>query len=114
VTPEQLGLAMTGAAEPHQAARPRARTGPAESPAAHRAEDPQGVADEGRFDPVRILPPIVAPIGALLIAVLVSALVLSLGGNEVFSTFQSMYEYGTRPDTINSILNKAVYYYFAR
>jgi len=68
---------------------------------------------KGRFDPVRILPPIVAPIGALLIAVLVSALVLSLGGNEVFSTFQSMYEYGTRPDTINSILNKAVYYYFA-
>jgi general nucleoside transport system permease protein len=68
---------------------------------------------KGRFDPVRILPPIVAPIGALLIAVLVSALVLSLGGNEVFSTFQSMYEYGTRPDTINSILNKAVYYYLA-
>jgi simple sugar transport system permease protein len=68
---------------------------------------------KGRFDPVRILPPILAPIAALLIAVLVSALVLSLGGNEVFSTFQSMYEYGTRPDTVNSILNKAVYYYLA-
>jgi general nucleoside transport system permease protein len=68
---------------------------------------------KGRLDPVRILPPILAPLGALLIAVLVSALVLSLGGNEVFSTFEAMYEYGTRPDTINSILNKAVYYYLA-
>jgi len=68
---------------------------------------------KGRFDPVRILPPVVAPIGALLIAVLVSSLVLKFGGNEVWSTFQSMYEYGTRPDTINSILNKAVYYYLA-
>jgi ABC-type uncharacterized transport system permease subunit len=68
---------------------------------------------KGRFDPVRVLPPILAPIGALLIAVLVSALVLTLGGNEVFSTFQAMYDYGTEPDTINSILNKAVYYYLA-
>ena len=62
---------------------------------------------KGRFDPVRILPPIVAPIVALLIAVLVSALVLSLGGNEVFSTFESMYEYGTRPSTINSRMASA-------
>ena len=33
---------------------------------------------KGRFDPVRILPPIVAPIVALLISVLVSALVRRL------------------------------------
>jgi simple sugar transport system permease protein len=66
---------------------------------------------KGRLDPVRILPPILAPIGALLLAVGVSALVLTLGGNEVFSTFEAMYDYGTRPGTINSILNKSVYYY---
>lgn len=66
---------------------------------------------KGRFDPVRILPPIVAPIVALLISVLVSALVLTLGGHEVISTFQAMWEYGTRPGTINGILNKTVYYY---
>jgi simple sugar transport system permease protein len=66
---------------------------------------------KGRLDPVRVLPQILAPIAALLLAVLVSALVLTLGGNEVLSTFQAMYEYGTRPGTINSILNKTVYYY---
>ena len=66
---------------------------------------------KGRFDPVRILPPIVAPIVALLISVLVSAVVLTLGGHEVISTFQAMWEYGTRPGTINGILNKTVYYY---
>lgn len=68
---------------------------------------------KGRLDPVRLLPPVLAPIAAVAIAVAVSSLVLVVGGKEVGSTFEAMYDYGTRPDQMAGILDKATYYYLS-
>jgi simple sugar transport system permease protein len=66
-----------------------------------------------RFDPVRLLPALLAPLAALAIAAAVSSIVLAVGGNEILSTFQGMYDYGTRPGTMAFVLNKATYYYLS-
>jgi len=66
-----------------------------------------------RLDPVRLLPPLLAPLGAILIAVGVSSVVLAVGGKEILPTFESMYDYGTQPDSIAAILDKATFYYLA-
>jgi simple sugar transport system permease protein len=68
---------------------------------------------KGRLDPVRLLPVVLAPIGALLLAVVVSSLVLAVGGKPVLLTFEQMLDYGTQPDSIVSMLNKATPYYLA-
>jgi general nucleoside transport system permease protein len=67
----------------------------------------------GRFDPVRFVPALLAPLAALAIAGLVSAVVLAVGGKQIMSTFEAMYDYGTRPSTMVLVVNKASVYYLA-
>jgi general nucleoside transport system permease protein len=73
----------------------------------------RGRSMKGRLDPVRLLPPLLAPLGAILIAVGVSSVVLAIGGKEILPTFRFMYEYGTQPDSIASMLDKATFYYLS-
>jgi simple sugar transport system permease protein len=67
----------------------------------------------GRFNPVKLLPPVLASIGAIAIAAIVSSIVLLVGGKEVLGTFEAMWDYGTRPDQMAGILDKTTYYYLA-
>jgi general nucleoside transport system permease protein len=68
---------------------------------------------KGRLDPVRLLPPLLAPLAALAIAVTVSSIVLGFGGKQIFPTFQIMYDYGSQPNSIVAILNKTTFYYLS-
>jgi ABC-type uncharacterized transport system permease subunit len=65
------------------------------------------------LDPVKLLPALIAPLGALAIALIVSTVVLSISGKQILPTFQTMYEYGTQPDSIVEMFNKATPYYLA-
>jgi general nucleoside transport system permease protein len=68
---------------------------------------------KGRIDPVRVLPPLLAPLAAVAIAVLVSTLVLALGDKPILPTFEAMGEYGAQPYVMTAILNKATVFYLS-
>jgi simple sugar transport system permease protein len=68
---------------------------------------------KGRFDPVRILPQLIAPIGAIVIAVAISSAALLVSDKSPVLAYTRMIEFGTTPDSQADILNKATYYYIA-
>ncbi|NJC69447.1 ABC transporter permease [Planosporangium thailandense] len=66
-----------------------------------------------RLDWRRLLPRIIAPVGALLLAALISSVALLISGDDPLSAFSSMVDYGTQPDSVVDILNKSTDYYIA-
>jgi simple sugar transport system permease protein len=60
-----------------------------------------------------MLPKLLAPIGALLIAFAISAAVLGLAGHSATDAFRQMFEYGQLPDSQVDIINRATSYYIA-
>lgn len=66
-----------------------------------------------RLDPVQLVPRLLAPVGALLIAFGVAAAVLGAKGNSAFDAFGQMFDYAQQPDSQVDILNKATFYYLA-
>jgi simple sugar transport system permease protein len=70
-----------------------------------------------RWDPRRVLPIILAPIGALLLAAAISSVALLISGKDPFDAFSAMFEYAfgpsSGPDVTTEILNKATSYYIA-
>jgi len=58
-------------------------------------------------------PMLVAPIGAILLAIGISSVVLAVGGKPVFETFEQMGSYGAERDSMSYILSKATPYYLA-
>jgi simple sugar transport system permease protein len=61
----------------------------------------------------QLLPRILAPVGALLLAALISSIALVISGQDPAFAFSAMFEYGSRPDSIVDILNKSVDFYIA-
>jgi simple sugar transport system permease protein len=61
----------------------------------------------------QLLPRILAPVGALLLAALISSIALMISGQDPAFAFSAMFEYGSRPDSIVDILNKSVDFYIA-
>jgi ABC-type uncharacterized transport system permease subunit len=66
-----------------------------------------------RLDPWRIVPQIIAPIGAVVIAAGVSSIALLASGKDPLNAFSQMFSYGIQPDSIVSILDHATPYYLA-
>ncbi|MFE7326220.1 ABC transporter permease [Streptomyces sp. NPDC057565] len=66
-----------------------------------------------KFDKERLLLGIAAPVLAIVVAFLVTALVLAATGKEPFSAFGIMFDYGVKSDSQVYILNKATTYYLA-
>jgi simple sugar transport system permease protein len=70
-----------------------------------------------RWDLRRVLPIILAPIGALLLAAAISSIALLISGKDPFEAFSAMFEYAfgpsSGPDVTTEILNKATSYYIA-
>jgi ABC-type uncharacterized transport system permease subunit len=66
-----------------------------------------------RFDVARVLPRILAPIGALLLAAVISSIALLVSGKSPIEAFRSMFDYGFQPESIVDILNKSTDYYIA-
>ena len=56
---------------------------------------------------------LLAPVAALLFATIVSSLVLWASGNDPLSTYEAMYEYGTRNRSIVLMLNSAIPLYLS-
>lgn len=66
-----------------------------------------------RVDPAKLLPQLIAPVAALLIAAGISSIALLISDKDPILAFQHMFEYGARPDSQVEILNKAAEYYIA-
>ncbi|WP_426510055.1 ABC transporter permease [Dactylosporangium sp. McL0621] len=66
-----------------------------------------------RVDPAKLLPQLIAPVAALLLAAAISWLALKLTGKDAGQAFSDMLDFGTQPDSIVEILNKASEYYIA-
>ncbi|MEV6650485.1 ABC transporter permease [Streptomyces sp. NPDC051219] len=66
-----------------------------------------------KFDKERLLLGLAAPVLAILVAFLVTALVLAATGKEPFQAFGIMFDYGIKSDSQVYILNKATTYYLA-
>lgn len=66
-----------------------------------------------KFDKERLLLGLAAPLLAIVVAFLVTALVLTATGKEPFSAFGIMIDYGTKSDSQVYILNKGTTYYLA-
>jgi ABC-type uncharacterized transport system permease subunit len=70
-----------------------------------------------RWDLRRILPVLLAPIGALLLAAAISSLALMISGKDPFAAYEAMFDYSFGPDSgpsvMTDILNKATAYYLA-
>lgn len=66
-----------------------------------------------RLDPVRIVPQVLAPIGALAIAAVISSVALVVSHKSPVTAFSAMIDYGSKPDSIVDIGNKATFYYLA-
>jgi simple sugar transport system permease protein len=66
---------------------------------------------KGRLDPAKILPQILAPIGALILAITVSSIALVISDKDPVLAYTKMIEFGSTPDSQADILNKATYYY---
>ena len=61
----------------------------------------------------RILPKLLAPIGALIVALAISSVALLASGKSPVDAFTQMLDYGTRPDSLVDMLNKATPYYLS-
>ena len=70
-----------------------------------------------RWDLRRILPVLLAPIGALLLAAAISSLALMISGKDPFAAYEAMFRYAfgpnSGPSVTTDILNKATAYYLA-
>jgi simple sugar transport system permease protein len=60
-----------------------------------------------------VLPRIIAPIAALLLAAAISSIALIVSGKSPALAFSSMFDYGSQPESIVDILNKSTDYYIA-
>ena len=70
-----------------------------------------------RFDLRRILPMLIAPVAAILLAAGISSLVLLASGKDPLAAFAAMFEFAfakpAGPDSMTNILNRATSYYLA-
>ncbi|MEW1548069.1 ABC transporter permease [Streptomyces tsukubensis] len=66
-----------------------------------------------KFDKERVLLGLAAPLLAIVVAFLVTALVLAATGKEPFNAFSIMFDYGSKSDSQVYIVNKATTYYLA-
>ena len=66
-----------------------------------------------RLDPWRVIPQVLAPVGAVVIAAAVSSVALLASGKDPLNAFSQMLSYGIQPDSIVSILDHATPYYLA-
>ncbi|MDT4988566.1 MAG: ral nucleoside transport system permease protein [Micromonosporaceae bacterium] len=66
-----------------------------------------------RPDTARLLPRVVAPVAALALAALISAVALSVSGGNPITAFRAMADYGTQPASLVDILNRSTDYYIA-
>jgi general nucleoside transport system permease protein len=67
----------------------------------------------GRFDMARVLPRLLAPVIALLVAFGISAAVLGFEGHSATDAFRQMFEYARVSDSQVDIINRATFYYIA-
>lgn len=113
ITPEELGSAMTGAASGHLEAPAESGTDAESRPDSADTDPGTGRGPMKKFDKERLLLGIAAPVLAIVVAFLVTALVLAATGKEPFSAFGIMFDYGVKSDSQVYILNKATTYYLA-
>ncbi|MFC4999178.1 ABC transporter permease [Dactylosporangium cerinum] len=66
-----------------------------------------------RIDVGKLLPQLIAPVAALVIAAAISSIALLISDKDPLTAFQHMYEFGTQPDQKVEILNKASELYIA-
>ena len=66
-----------------------------------------------RIDPAKLIPQLIAPIAALVLAAAVSAGVLLIAGKSPIEAFSGMFDYGTQPSSLVEILNKTTENYIA-
>ncbi|MDG6109388.1 ABC transporter permease [Dactylosporangium aurantiacum] len=66
-----------------------------------------------RIDVGKLLPQLIAPVVALVIAAAISSIALLISDKDPLAAFQHMYEFGTQPDQMVEILNKASELYIA-
>jgi simple sugar transport system permease protein len=66
-----------------------------------------------RVDPWRVLPIVVAPLAALLLAAAISSVALTVSGEDPGEAFRQMLDYGVQPDSIADILDKSTRYFIA-
>jgi simple sugar transport system permease protein len=66
-----------------------------------------------RLDWRRLLPRILAPVGALLLAALISSIALVISNKDPLAAFSAMIDYGSQPESMVDILNKSTDYYIA-
>jgi ABC-type uncharacterized transport system permease subunit len=66
-----------------------------------------------RIDVGKLLPQLIAPVAALVIAAAISSIALLISDKDPLIAFQHMYEFGTQPDQKVEILNKASELYIA-
>jgi len=70
-----------------------------------------------RFDIRRILPSVIAPVAAILLAAGISSLILLNSGKDPLDAFSAMFRFAfadpTGPDSMTDILNRATSYYLA-
>jgi simple sugar transport system permease protein len=67
----------------------------------------------GRLDWARLLPRILAPVSALLVAALISSIALLISNKSPGTAFSAMFDYGSQPDSIVDIINRSTDYYIA-
>ena len=67
----------------------------------------------GRVDAARLVPQLVAPVAALLLAAGICSAALLVSGKDPLSAYRQMLAYGILPDSQVEILNKATFYYIA-
>lgn len=66
-----------------------------------------------RPDPARLVPQLLAPVAALLVAAGISAVILGAEGHDALDVFRAMADSAGQPDTQVDVLNKAIPYYIA-
>jgi simple sugar transport system permease protein len=66
-----------------------------------------------RIDPAKLVPQLVAPVAALVLAAGISAVVLLIADKSPLTAFSGMLDYGTTPDSLVEILNKTTENYIA-
>jgi general nucleoside transport system permease protein len=66
-----------------------------------------------RIDPAKLVPQLVAPVAALLLAAAISSVALIISDKDPVQAFTDMYNFGITPDSQVEILNKASEYYIA-
>ncbi|WP_432985646.1 ABC transporter permease [Dactylosporangium sp. CA-233914] len=66
-----------------------------------------------RIDPAKLVPQLIAPVAALVLAAVISSIALLITDKDPIQAFSHMYDYGLDPDSMVEILNKASEYYIA-